>query len=787
MKYAPFAATLAVAALASGCAWWHNFSTYFNTVYLANRHVEAYEAEQRAVVPQNQNPSAAVLNHRWLDEEYLMRQQGLRSGTAEPITPSFSQSLSATKEVKNMHLDSAVILGSKVLADKKENKYKEDALFIVGKAQFYQNDFIGAERKFHELLAHYPDTKYGVESRVFLARAMLLNHHVDTAGLQLQRELSHTANDPAAASSLHRAMAELIYAQNPDSLSGIANELHLSEQGVSGEDLARLAYQEGAVYYLNGDWLNTERAFQLAASTSSDDWLIGESLVADALAKREAGKLDQAKLELQDVLSHVKYSGSQAAARYELAFTDELIARAAVAGDLRSPEFRTQYYGPLHAEYFQLDTMFRNTSALIISRAKFRQAEMYRGMGYYDSAAKTAAPLIGTKDFSSLAMNEYVTSRASSLASYAEWRKELTHIDSLESKLAAQKKVRTYTSTAALGNPEQRIHLQALQEVLGSRWMPQRPVDLTKEDSVRLKEVEAQLQSKETHVAIADTNHFIDSLKFRAATAHYQLGRAYETFGEIPESRTEYAWADTMDVGPLDTGRTALRAQNLYAWLQLEHQEKNKPVQDSLLSELISKYGQTIYAQEARILFGNNDKNSPGELAYSSAYKTLRESGLEGAKLKFLAVVSQYSQEDVAPRALYAIGESYEEAPRYDSAAAYYKRILQDYPYSMYALALRPRFAEASPQQVAPANAPHTLAPNRRELNNPREVNPAEQRQEVPQQTPGMPPNAPNRPGGPFGRPGLRPPPLPPGVPQPPGAPMPGVPPTQPGAPEPPH
>ena len=49
---------------------------------------------------------------------------------------------------------------------------------------------------------------------------------------------------------MHRAMAELIYARNPDSLDGIASELHQAEVGLKGEDLARLAYQEGAVELL---------------------------------------------------------------------------------------------------------------------------------------------------------------------------------------------------------------------------------------------------------------------------------------------------------------------------------------------------------------------------------------------------------------------------------------------------------------------------------------------------------------------------------------------------------
>ncbi len=780
------AAFLAGATAFSGCAWWNNFSTYYNTVYLAETHLEAYEAQQRIIVAQNPNGAVAVVNHRWLDEEYLMRQVGLHAGSVEPITPSFSQSLSATKQITNVHLDSAIILGSKILADKKATKYKEDALFIVGKAQFYKNDFIGAERKFHELLTNYPQTKYGAQVQVYLARSMLVNHDIDTAAMTLERGLAATeSNDPAVASTVHRAMAELIYAKNPDSLAAIAAELHKAEAGMQGEELARLAYQEGAVEYINGDWANAERAFQTTSNAAKDDWLAGEGRVAHALALREEGNLDAAKTELALVTHLAKYGGSQAAARFELAYTDELIARKAVGNDLRSTAFRDNYEHPMHAEYFALDTTYKSSSAPILSRVKFRQAEIYREMGLYDSAARAATSLIGTKDFSSPAMNEYVSDRANSLISYSQWRRDLDHIDTLEAAIKKSEATHRHDIKVPGQNEDENFHLQALQEVLGTRWNPAAPAQMTKMDSTRVREAEARLKQKAPQkLVISDTAHFLDSLQFRAGTAHYQIGRAYETFGQIPEARAEYHEADSMNIGPMDTGRTALRAQTLYAWIELERQEKNQVMADSLLHELLAHYGQTMFAEQARILYVKTTRNSPSELAYLGAYKSLRDSGVAAAKPALLQVVTNFSQEDVAPRSLYAIGVSYEEVPRYDSALAYYKRILKDYPYSSYALALRPRFADASTPSLlhSPGRAVNPTI-----TNDPSSTPPGDgTQQSMPQTIPGVrqhPANMPPRPGMPPPLPTLPPgaqqPPIPPIqhiVPNPPQPPTPVVP-----------
>ena len=695
----------------SGCAWWHNFSTYFNTVYLANEHIEAYEAQQRTVAPVTPNGSVALMQHRWLDEEYFIRQHALTSDeTPTPITPSFSQSLSATKEIHNVHLDSAIILGSKVLADKKGTKYMEDALFIVGKAEFYKNNFADAQRKFLELLSHFPNTKFGAQVQVFLARSMLLNHDRDTARLALERGLrmAEAAGNKEATASVHRAFAELIYAQNPDSLTAIAERLRMAENGLSGEDLARLAYEEGAVDYLNGDWAHAETAFELTSKNANDDWLRGEANEAHALALRECGDLAGARSELEKMDGRAEYGSSQPSIKYELVYTDELIDRDAVHNDLRSQQFRITYHPELVHEYFVLDTSYHNTSALILSRSRFRQAEMFREMGMYDSAAREAALLVGTHDFSSLVMNEYVSTFATSLASFDQWQKVLASTDTAIEKLQSHEMEHGKAGSVRGQNQADAIHLKALQQVLGNRWNPTKPVPLTVQDSIELRALEARLTKEAPQeLTIIDTAKFLDSLHTVQANAHFQLGHAYQTFGEILQARSEYKAATSIDMGMMDTAKTALRAQTLYAWLEFEHQQKNQPVFDSLLHELLTHYGQTIYAGEARLLYKNSMKDSPGELAYLAAYKTLQARGLDEAKSALLNVAQSYPDEDVAPRSLYAIGEQYEELEKYDSSLAYYRTVVDKYPYSPYAMALRPRLALANTPDLPSAPSRH--------------------------------------------------------------------------------
>jgi tetratricopeptide (TPR) repeat protein len=740
----------------SGCVFWHNFSTYFNTIYIAQTHLDAYEMQQKAIAPVNPNGAIAVINHHWFDEEYEVRQRALHEGDPDPVVPIFSQSLSETKQIENVHLDSAIILGSKVLADKKGSKYKEDALYIVGKAQFYKNDFVGSQRKFLELLHNFPDTKFRTEAQVLLARSLLANRQLDTAQSELEGALSSGAKgeDKRGLSEVHQAYAEYAYARSHDSLAAVANELQKAEDGLSGEELARLAYKEGEIYYLNSDWPNAERAFRIVYESSKDDWLIGEGHVAHALALRGEEKFDEARTELQMVVTRKKFGGSYAAARYELAYTNDLAARKAVGGDLKSSDFRTKYFPSLREAYYSIDTSYKNSSAMMISRAKFREAELYRSMGEYDSAQRMAAGLIGTKDFSSSAMNEYVSQQASSFASFARWRVELTRVDSIEQSVKPKP---GSNAEIARSNPDSirhdsdsaMLHVQALREVLGARWKPQLPVTLTKEDSLRLIQVEARLQHEHDKIprfAITDTVKFIDSLHYLAVNAHYQLGRAYEAFEEIPHAREEYRSALAYHFVISDTAKTAIRAQALYAWMQLESREKNQAVADSLLNVLLSHYGQTIFAEQARVLYASNSRNTPGEVAYRDAYKILRDQGLDAAKAPLITVALDHKQEDVAPRSLFAIGETYEEQEHYDSAVVYYRRVLNDYPYSSYAMSLRPRFADvasglphAPPQPLDPTKQPGEEQ-QRQQAEQMRQAREEELRKRAQQAAPGVPP-----------------------------------------------
>jgi TolA-binding protein len=703
---------LGLSVLTYSCAFFHNFTTYFNVVYLARQHLDIYEEQlQKDQVAQN-GAVAVITTHRWLEEEYQARQIfKRRTGLIMPLS-SFNKTAALTTHSGNiMHLDSAIILGSKVLADKKETKYVEDALFIVGKSQYYKNDFAGAKRKFNELLFRYPETKYGTEVGMLLARSMMATNQFDTATTAIGSVLKNAekSGNTKDISEAHKAYSELVLESTPDSLSLAAEQLRLAEQGLGADAASKLSYERGTLYFLDGKWNDAEQAFRATIEKSSDASTQGEALVGLGETLRREKKFDEAKQVFQSVIQKVRYANSHPPAQYENAYTIDLQARNAVGDDLHTAAYKLDYYPSVKSTYNALDTTYRTISQAIMARSRFRQAEIFRGMGEYDSASHIANIILGTKDFSSNEMNDFVNNRIRALARFAEWKLQLLKVDTIERLLNKIRK----PETRMLQNINRELRTEAEQKVLGTRWRADQAPNPTPEEEKLIEQNEERLRKEKAasgvgpfSINFSDTAKYIDSVHTVAAHAHFELGRAYENFIEYPSAIIEYQEALGYRFMRPDSSMSSFRAQILYTWVELDHQLGNAEQRDSLIRELTKNYGETIYAQQASKEFaGISGKNSPGEVAYRSAYATLKSSGLENAKNGFLQIVTNHKHEDVAARSLYTIGVAYEDKLRFDSAVVYYRRVMLEYPFSQYAEFLKPKMLYALQDKQAQSKA----------------------------------------------------------------------------------
>jgi len=174
---------------------------------------------------------------------------------------------------------------------------------------------------------------------------------------------------------------------------------------------------------------------------------------------------------------------------------------------------------------------------------------------------------------------------------------------------------------------------------------------------------------------------------------------------------------------------TNFNARTIFSWVELEHQRKHFTTRDSLIEILTTKYGESQYASAAsRLYTGTGTSESSGEKAYKAVTENIKTFGFEVQKPKLLEISNIFNHEDVAPRALYAIGIHFEEGARYDSAVYYYNRVVREYPFSRYAEALRPRLAIAVRPQVVKTSS--TLESNVNDL--PMQMDPVNANSSIP-------------------------------------------------------
>ena len=197
MRPAPSARSLfvfvALAALGGGLAGckpgsalhnrYNNFRAYYNTYYNATRSLEDGERSlERGDTPVDRNVLVSVF----------------------PATPASGGSGGPFQE--------AIDKSAELLRNRPTSKWADDALLVIGKAYFYQRNFVGAEQKFRETLAAAAltgDRRLGDEARFWLGRTFASADRYDDGVTTLEEGLVAEGGDRRWTSRMRLALGEL--------------------------------------------------------------------------------------------------------------------------------------------------------------------------------------------------------------------------------------------------------------------------------------------------------------------------------------------------------------------------------------------------------------------------------------------------------------------------------------------------------------------------------------------------------------------------------------------------
>ena len=154
-----------------------NFTAYYNTFYNARR---AY----RSGVQNREQRQETVDRTRYIG---VFIQPGASGGGRD--------------------FQDAVLKSADVLREHPDSKWVDDALLLIGKSYFYENNFVGAQQKFREAI----DAGTGLEeeARFWLARTYIASGDYESAELTITEALAGEINERRWRASMRLALGEL--------------------------------------------------------------------------------------------------------------------------------------------------------------------------------------------------------------------------------------------------------------------------------------------------------------------------------------------------------------------------------------------------------------------------------------------------------------------------------------------------------------------------------------------------------------------------------------------------
>lgn len=330
---------LFVSLFLSGCGVWRNFTTYFNTYYNAktlfdqteetilkqkkdiflfrsdqqkNQQQGQYGASQYGQQQYNQNQynqynqNQGGYQNQYGGQQYGGNQFGGQSQFGQQGNPSGNL---ASGNV-NQDLTKVIEKCSKILQYENKSGYFPDALFIAGKALYYQEEYSKAQRKFTEL-AGLGETKYTLINKLWLAKTNLQLFNIDE-GLKLTEEVKEEALQKKEKEIYGEAVITRIsFFMYREEFTRAVNECRSFLDNSDNEELKGLiAFQLAKINQRTGDKQNALTSFKKVLEYDPTPEVEFKSRIEHAKLLRQLDKIDESRDELENLRDAGKFKNN---------------------------------------------------------------------------------------------------------------------------------------------------------------------------------------------------------------------------------------------------------------------------------------------------------------------------------------------------------------------------------------------------------------------------------------------------------------------------------------------
>lgn len=618
----------------TGCSVGSFIGAYFNTYYNARKAFD--EAEAEVLVGMQQQAAARS------ERPYL---------APFDISPQTRTKFATVVEKC-----------SKLLQYHPDSKLVDDALLMIGKSYFYQNDLPSAERKFNELLSTYPESDLALEAKLLLAQTHYRNNN-KTAAATMATELfeeSKARGEDAITAEAGRLIGH-IHRENKNYAEALRYFDAVADLAETADDRAALYRSVAEMNMQLGNYANAADAFARSEDASSSYISRYRGLIGQARMLSKLGKHEESLALLDEMVRNTNYREFFGEINLEIGnvYRDEK--------DYRSAEEQYRY----------VDTAYARSE--YAAHACYQLGLLYERHGNYDSAR--VAYDKGKAEFPQADITPEIVKRSELFGRYFTYRNEIIRNDSLRRVILAPPD----TSARAVSDTS---HQDSTSLAIG------------KTDSVVQRPPSVPPPP-------------LDSVLVRLAYNKSELASLFYTGLQVIDSAT--FWYNRLIA---DHPKSQYVPRALYTLAQISQQDSTaRPAYaDSLLREIVEQFPESEFASAARRSLGLPPLEPAGdsvEVAYRHAEQLMKQGEYAAALESFRLIAERDSTSPYAPKAQYAVGWIYENiTAEPDSSIASYRRLVQRFPASPYTTAVQPKLAvvDAERQRITPETPKDTTS-----------------------------------------------------------------------------
>ena len=211
----------------------------------------------------------------------------------------------------------AIEKASRLLEFYPDSKYVDDALMMLGKCFFYQEEYHKAVRKFNELMEYDPNSEYIAEARLWLGKSYTRLQDFENAMATFRQITNSDASQKIKDESL-LLVGELHFER--EDYASAAQEFDIAAQKIKNKKIRnRAGFLMGQSFFELGEYEKALQSFQIALKASYDEETENEALANIALCHKKLNDHQEAMEVLSNLLGKDSYEEYWPLSKVEMA------------------------------------------------------------------------------------------------------------------------------------------------------------------------------------------------------------------------------------------------------------------------------------------------------------------------------------------------------------------------------------------------------------------------------------------------------------------------------------